>query len=369
MRNGSRVRVGIIGAGSWVTSVHLPALVAMPDVDVVAVCRREKPIADRIAATFDVPHAVTDYRDLLDMRLDAVVVASPPNVHEDHVTAALRSGAHVLCEKPFAIDPAAAWRMVDEARKAHRHLMVAFGWNHMPLMRVGRDYIGSPQFGEIEFLTVNLRVDTRPLLSDGVAYGLSAADVPPRAETFTDPSISGGGQAPVSLSHAIGLAGFLTSRPGVEVYARMSEGNSGLDIHDALVLVLEGGAIATVTAASSHASAAGVEWEIAAFGPGGQVMIDSRRGDARFAPASGSLIPASLPGNAGKYEPTGPIRELISVARGATPSAAGAPELGAHSVDVVAAAYQSAVLGTSITVPHHHRLRSSATAAQHPEIG
>ena len=72
------------------------------------------------------------------MGLDAVVVASPPNVHREQVQAAIASGAHVLCEKPFAITAEDAWAMTDAARAAGRHLLVAFGWNFMPLMTAAR---------------------------------------------------------------------------------------------------------------------------------------------------------------------------------------------------------------------------------------
>ena len=47
-----------------------------------------------------------DYRDILDAGMDICLVASPHGRHYEHAKAALEAGAHVLCEKPFTVDPA-----------------------------------------------------------------------------------------------------------------------------------------------------------------------------------------------------------------------------------------------------------------------
>jgi predicted dehydrogenase len=326
--------------------VHLPALAARDDVEIVVVCRRDGDLAARIAKRFGVAHAVTDYREALELGLDAVVVASPPNVHEEQVVGALTAGAHVLCEKPFAIDAAAAWRMVDAARQTGKHLLVAFGWNHMPIMQAARRMIVSRSLGKVEFMTLNLRVATRRLLAEGRPYNVSSEEVPPEPETFIDPVVSGGGQAPVSMSHALGLAMFLGNDRARSVHAQMWNAESGLDIHDAMTLTLAGGGIATVTAASSHESAARVEWEAAVFGPGGQLMLDSVHGEVRFAPVDGPMEWADLAADSGTYEPTGPLRELLDVAHGGSPGDASPAELGAHTVELVEAAYRSAASGS-----------------------
>lgn len=340
-----RLRVGVIGAGSWSAAVHLPALAARDDVEVVAVCRRNGDVAARIAERFGVPHAVTDYREALSLGLDAVVVASPPNVHEEQVVGALTAGAHVLCEKPFAIEAATAWRMVEAARRTGRHLLVAFGWNHMPIMQVARRLIVERGLGGVEFMTLNLRVATRMLLAEGRPYNVSSEEVPPEPETFIDPVVSGGGQAPVSMSHALGLAMFLAGEPGRAIHAQMWNAESGLDIHDAMMVTLAGGGIATVTGASSHESAPKVEWEVAVFGPGGQLMLDSVHAEVRFAGVDGPMDRADLPADAGDYEPTGPLRELLDVAHGGSPGEASPAELGAHTVELVEAAYRSVASG------------------------
>jgi predicted dehydrogenase len=53
---------------------------------------------------------------LADTSIEAVIVATPHLLHEEQVLAAARAGKHVFCEKPLALEPAAARRMVSACR-------------------------------------------------------------------------------------------------------------------------------------------------------------------------------------------------------------------------------------------------------------
>jgi predicted dehydrogenase len=109
-------RIGIVGVGFGVTS-HLPALLAHPRFDVVALASPSRAAA--LAAERNIPYAFTSCRDMLaGCELDAVTVASPPFAHVRDVLDTLAAGKHVLCEKPFALDVAGARAMVDAAQAA-----------------------------------------------------------------------------------------------------------------------------------------------------------------------------------------------------------------------------------------------------------
>jgi predicted dehydrogenase len=339
-----RVRVGIIGAGSWANQTHLPALRAMQDVEVAFVQRRDGERARRLADRWGVANALTDWREGLALGVDAVVVASPPNAHEEQVTAALATGAHVLCEKPFAIHADAAWRMVRAARTAGRTLLIAFGWNYMPLIQSARRLMDDRRIGDLEFLTLDLRVGIRDLLSSGAAY-TGTGDVPPRAETFIDPAVSGGGQAPVSMSHVFGLALYLSRLEATRISAQMWDGPAGVDVHDATIVTFENGAVGALTAASTHRLPAGPEWNVGIFGAGGHLAIDTANATVAFSDPEGRRHHPPGAGNAGGYEPGGPIRELIAVARGAKLGDESPAELGARTVELVEAAYRSRLSG------------------------
>lgn len=341
-----RIRVGVIGAGSWSNAVHLPALAKRPDVEVVALARRDGERAREIATRFGIKHATTDWREVLAHGLDAVVVSSPPNVHREQVTAALESGAHVLCEKPFAITSADAWAMVEAARRSGRTLLVAFGWNYMPLMQGARRLMDERDVGDIEFLTLEIRVAVRELLAHGTGYRNPASDVvPPQRETFVEPAVSGGGQAPVTMSHAFGLALFLSRLEAGRVYAQMWNGPVGVDVHDAMVVTFTNGGIGAINGASSHESKPSVEWQAGIFGTRGQLQLDSVTADVHLGSVDGNVYRAELPPDAGVYDPTGPLHTLIEVAKGGPPGDESPAELGARTVELVEASYRSVASG------------------------
>jgi predicted dehydrogenase len=348
-----RVRVGVIGAGAWAVTTHLPVIAADPDVELVVVNRRNADLARSIAERFGAAHATDDWRAAIDLGLDAVVVASPPNVHRAQVEAAIASGAHVLCEKPFAITAADAWAMTDAARQAGRHLLIAFGWNHMPLMTAARDVMREQRIGRIEYVNIAINVAVRELLLHGTPSNSAVGGVSPQAETFVDPLVSGGGTAPVTMSHVFGLGLFLSGLDALDIHCRTVDAQPGVDLHDVMSVGFRGGAIGAFAGTASHESVPRVEWHVSIHGEGGQLLLDSNHDEVVFGPPHGEMIRPALPPGAGVYDPRGPIRELLSVAKGGPPTDASPAEMGARTVELVEAALRSARTRQVEPVPAH----------------
>lgn len=332
-------------------TTHLPVIAADPDVDLVVVNRRNADMARSIAERFGAAHATSDWREAIDLGLDAVVVASPPNVHREQVEAAIASGAHVLCEKPFAIAATDAWAMADAAHEAGRQLLIAFGWNSMPLMAAAREVMAEQRIGRIEYVNIAINVAVRELLLHGTPYNSAVGGVAPQAETFVDPAISGGGTAPVTMSHVFGLGLFLSGLDARDIHCRTVEAHPGVDLHDVMTVGFEGGAIGAFAGTASHESVPRVEWHVSIHGEGGQLLLDSNHDEVVFGPARGEMIRTDLPPGAGVYDPRGPIRELLSVAKGGAPTDASPAEMGARTVELVEAALRSARTGRVEPVP------------------
>src|SRR4051794_8369964 len=124
----NRIRVGIIGAsarGSWGTRAHLPALQALPEYEVTAVCTTRQETADETAKQFGIPHAFADPRQLAQHPdVDVVTVCARVPTHHGLVMAALDAGKHVFCEWPLGRDTAQAEEMRALAeRKGVRHIV------------------------------------------------------------------------------------------------------------------------------------------------------------------------------------------------------------------------------------------------------
>ena len=100
-----RVRIGIIGAGSFTRGVHLPNLQKMSDVfEIRAVGNRTGVSAKRVADRYGAAYATSEPREILeDADIDAVLIGTRHDRHAELVLASLQAGKHVLVEKPLCL--------------------------------------------------------------------------------------------------------------------------------------------------------------------------------------------------------------------------------------------------------------------------
>jgi predicted dehydrogenase len=158
-----KLRVGVIGTGFGKTT-QLPGFQAREDVDVVAICSGQLAKAQAVAQEFHIPNAYNDYRAMLAKEmLDMVSIVTPPHLHKEMTLAALQAGAHVLCEKPMALDAAEAQAMCDAAHSAQRIGMINHEFRYQPWRTYARQliddgYIGKPYHINI-FQLANFRGD------------------------------------------------------------------------------------------------------------------------------------------------------------------------------------------------------------------
>lgn len=104
------LRFGVAGL-AFGSVVHLPALLSLPDVKVMAIAGRRLEAAKATADRFGVPAVAESWRSLLDHDLDAVTFALPPEENELACAAAAARGIAVLSEKPLARSAAEARRL------------------------------------------------------------------------------------------------------------------------------------------------------------------------------------------------------------------------------------------------------------------
>jgi predicted dehydrogenase len=93
--------MGVVGCGAIAQVHHMPNLVDIPDLfEVTAVCDVSRGAADYVAQKFHVPHAFTDYRDLLAADVDAVLLCQSDPKTQVAVDA-FDAGKHLFIEKPM----------------------------------------------------------------------------------------------------------------------------------------------------------------------------------------------------------------------------------------------------------------------------
>ncbi len=152
------VRIGIIGTSWWTDMMFLPSFKSHPSAAVVSICGRNRTRAEELAAKYGIPEVYTNYRTLLEQKnIDAVVVATPDDLHYPMTMDALDAGLHVLCEKPMALTADHASEMYAKAEAVGVKHMVLFTWRWQPHFRflkqlVDEDYIGRCYQAQFSFV-------------------------------------------------------------------------------------------------------------------------------------------------------------------------------------------------------------------------
>jgi predicted dehydrogenase len=168
-----------------------------------------------------------------------------------------------------------------------------------------------------------------------------------------DPAFSGGGYGQAQLSHALGLALWLTGLSGSSVYALMlrPEG-SAVEYYDALAIRYNNGAIGTVTGSSSHLGANGNKHalQVHITGSDGELLLDLGREHLSIVTARGNETKLPFGPGDGDYTCDGPVHAACDLALGKDVVNASPGELGLRTVEILAAAYRSANLGTAVLV-------------------
>lgn len=145
-----KLRVAIIGGGTIANAAHIPAWRDQPSAEIVAVADSAPENARATAARHQIPHASDSFAEMLAAaKPDVVSVCSPAHCHKEQAIAALRAGAHVLCEKPLALTSADAIEMFRAAETAGRLLLVGQSMRFYNQIAAAREFAASGQVGEI----------------------------------------------------------------------------------------------------------------------------------------------------------------------------------------------------------------------------
>ena len=168
-----RLRVGVVGCGGIAQMMHLPTLHERPDLfEVVGLAEVDPRTLEAVARRYPVPLATTDASALLhDPRVEAVLVLSSGS-HGAEATAALRAGRHVFVEKPLGFGRAETERVVREAERARRVLMVGYHKRYDPAYLAAAD--------EVRGLSGLRYVEATVLHPDDASYRTHHAILPRR---------------------------------------------------------------------------------------------------------------------------------------------------------------------------------------------
>jgi predicted dehydrogenase len=283
----NQLNVGVIGAGSWATSAHIPGILQHERAHLRAVHNRTKCTATRIAKDFGADLAFDDYHELvLTEKLDAVVVSSTPNVHYEQAKFALENNKHVLIEKPMTFTVAQAEELCDLAAKNNLQLLVSCPWHYTRHGIEARQLIRKGILGDIKMISVLMTNPIDQLLkgiNTSPTHGMNNVYMEPNEGSYNDPSIAGGGQIYCQVSHAGAYLSFLTGTQPNEVYAKFDYDGSRNDIYDALIITMDNGTL--VTLASTGATPLNIRnYEVRVYGTKGILLLELWKGNMSYHP-------------------------------------------------------------------------------------
>jgi predicted dehydrogenase len=226
-----RLRLGLVGAGSFLKSAHLPLLKALAGRYAIrAVASRSGHNAQETARKTGAAYGTTDFQALLDdPEVDAVLIATRHHLHADLALRALRAGKHVLVEKPLALTTAE----VEAIRALHTGRD-----GGSPVLLTGFNRRFSPQAAALKARLANSA--NAPIVS----YRMNAGYLP-HEHWVHGPE--GGGRNLGEACHIYDLLTYLLGRVN-SISARPIAPRGGCyraDDNFAVLLGFEGGAVAT----------------------------------------------------------------------------------------------------------------------------
>jgi predicted dehydrogenase len=155
------IGIGIVGYGYWGPNL-VRNFTQADGARVIAVCDQRAARRAQVEAHYPAIKAIAEMRELLaDPAIDAVAIATPVSSHYELAMQALQAGKHVLVEKPFTTTAEQAERLIEEAERQRRVLMVDHTFVYTSAVRKIKELIDQGSLGQLYYydsVRVNLGI-------------------------------------------------------------------------------------------------------------------------------------------------------------------------------------------------------------------
>ena len=209
-----KLRVGIIGCGNVAVQRHLPMLRSLKSAEIAALADSDKERLEQAAGRFRIERSFTNYKELLsDPSVEAVGILVPLEHHFEIAMAALKANKHILLEKPLTMTMSEADRLIEEASRTDRKVLMGFNKRWHRRTQRARKIIAARKLGPIRLVNV--------VCSSGLDHETTPAWRVKRAR--------GGGNFIEKGAHYYDLCRFLLRDDIREVYAVSASRENGDD--------------------------------------------------------------------------------------------------------------------------------------------
>jgi Predicted dehydrogenases and related proteins len=149
MTNSEAVRIGFIGYGTWGPNL-VRNFARTRGCAVAAICDCDEERLHLASQQYPSARLSNNYHDITTgSKIDAVVIATPVGVHAAPALEALRSGKHVLIEKPVTTSMEDAKQLAEEAEQRDLVLLVDHTYLFSPVLGKLRKIVAGGMLGEI----------------------------------------------------------------------------------------------------------------------------------------------------------------------------------------------------------------------------
>lgn len=247
-----KLRIAIIGAGSFACRYHIPNLLARDDCEIAAAVKRDEATRRMVTERFGIPRGFGDHVEMLDaVRPDAVIVCSPHHLHHRHCMDALDRGAAVLAEKPLTIDPAEARELAGRSRETGLPLLVAYNRRVDPCYREGEAILREGGIGEVRFMEGRRFADLSWMLLNQPPPNQAERDKwwpdADRPSFRANPGSMGEGFLDDGGTHIIDALLWLAPSRPVSVNGLVFQYPSGVEARSSFSMAFEDGVMASVS--------------------------------------------------------------------------------------------------------------------------
>jgi predicted dehydrogenase len=277
-----------------------------------------------------------------------VVVATPHTTHHAIAAEVLSRGVPLMLEKPMVLRAREARQLVKLADERRVPLVIGYPYHFVEQHARLRARIAEGALGQLQ-LVDNLFASM--VLEYYRANPQAYADVfrwqvtGPQPTTYSEPSIAGGGQGHLQVTHSAGLLLWLTDLRPREVAAFMERFDVKVDLCDAISVRFDGGAVGTLasTGAIPVNQSAHQQLEHRIYGSAGYALLDPMAGTCSIYYNDGSIERLDDVPSDRRYPQEATSRHLVDLvlAEGEVANRSSG-EIGARVVELLEAAYRSA---------------------------
>lgn len=254
------LRFGIVGCGV-IGPVHAEAIASLPDAQLVSVVDLDAEKAQKLASQYGATH-YTDLKRMLDReRVDVVIICTPSGLHGELACQVMRSGRHVIVEKPMEITREAIEEMVRVQQVTGMKLAVISQHRFDPASRQVHDLVEENAFGRL-------------VLGNAIVPWWRSQQYYDSGDWRGTWKLDGGGVLMNQTIHSIDLLQWLMG-PVKSVYGYTDTLVHRMETEDVAVAVLRfaNGALGTIAATTG--AYPGVTTRIEIFGDKGSAVIEN----------------------------------------------------------------------------------------------